>query len=69
MPIEDASLAVAKQWCGRWYDPWTGTWLGEVTFRDHVPVPAFSRDIALFATRRCKSHRLSHPYSRSQQPQ
>jgi hypothetical protein len=52
VPIADASLTVARRWCGSWYDPWTGTWLGDVKFRDHVPVPPFSRDLALRA-RRC----------------
>jgi hypothetical protein len=51
--ITGATLDVAKRWCGRWYDPWTGAWLGEVTFRDRVAVPAFSRDLALLAHHRC----------------
>jgi hypothetical protein len=50
--IGDASLSIARRWCGRWYDPWSGTWLGGVTFRDRVDVPSFARDLALFA-RRC----------------
>ena len=51
--LDSATLDVAKGWCGRWYDPWTGAWLGDVTFRSRVEVPAFSRDIALLAHHRC----------------
>jgi aryl-phospho-beta-D-glucosidase BglC (GH1 family) len=47
--IADATLAVDGRWCGRWYDPWAGTWGAEVQFRDDVPVPPFSRDLALLA--------------------
>jgi hypothetical protein len=54
-PIADAVLRLddGKRWCGRWYDPWTGAWLGDVEFRGSVPVPPFSRDVALRADRRC----------------
>ena len=55
VPIAGATLAVNRRWCGRWYDPWTGAWLGdEVTFRDRVPIPPFARDVALLAHRRCR---------------
>lgn len=51
--IGDAVLTLGdgKRWCGRWYDPWTGAWLGDVEIRGSVPVPTFSRDIALRAER------------------
>jgi hypothetical protein len=53
--IDGATLVVPKRWCGRWYDPWAGTWIGDpVVFRDRVPVPPFSRDVALLAHRRCR---------------
>jgi hypothetical protein len=54
MPVEDATLEVPGRWCGRWYDTWTGAWLEEVTFRNRVPVPPFSRDVALLAHHRCR---------------
>jgi hypothetical protein len=52
-PITDAVLTMdhGKSWCGRWYDPWTGAWLGDVEIRGSVPVPPFSRDLALRAER------------------
>jgi hypothetical protein len=49
LEIGDATLGVQGRWCGRWYDPWAGTWLSDVTFRDQVSVPPFSRDLALLA--------------------
>ncbi len=47
--INDATLTVDGQWCGRWYDPWTGKWLQRVKLHGTVRVPPFSRDLALRA--------------------
>jgi hypothetical protein len=52
--VDDAKLTVGGQWCGRWYDPWSGTWLHRVKLRGTVRVPRFSRDLALRA-RACSS--------------
>ena len=47
----DATLQVDRRWCGQWYDPWTGTWLERVKLDGAIPVPPFSRDLALLAAR------------------
>jgi hypothetical protein len=57
--IADATLQVDGRWCGRWYDPWSGTWLDTVKLRGPVPVPPFARDLALLAGR-CPASNL-HP--------
>ncbi|HEY8518392.1 MAG TPA: DUF5060 domain-containing protein [Candidatus Binatia bacterium] len=49
--IGDATLQVEGRWCGQWYDTWTGAWLDTVKLNGTVPVPPFSRDIALLAGR------------------
>jgi hypothetical protein len=54
VPIADATLTVEGQWCGRWYDPWTGKWRNRIKLHGTVPVPPFARDIALRA-RRCSA--------------
>jgi hypothetical protein len=58
--IDDAVLRLddlpAGPWCGRWYDPWAGTWGADVAVTSlggplEVPVPTFSRDLALSLSR------------------
>ena len=49
--IADATLRVDRRWCGQWYDPWAGVWLERVKLDGAIPVPPFSRDIALLAAR------------------
>jgi len=49
--ITDAVLSIDRRWCGRWYDPWTGTWLDRIKLDGPIAVPPFSRDLALLAAR------------------
>jgi hypothetical protein len=58
--IDDAVLRLddlpAGPWCGRWYEPWAGTWGADVAVTSlggplEVPVPTFSRDLALSLSR------------------